>query len=75
MKIKRDTIARLREEYEFATTHFRKYNSFHEGYAVIKEELDELWDEIKSKERTLTNMRKEAIQVAVTAIRFIQDLG
>ena len=30
-----------------ATEKFGPFNSTHEGYAVIKEELDELWDEIK----------------------------
>lgn len=46
----------------------------HEGYAIIKEELEELWDEIKKKEPDREEMRKEALQVAATAIRFIEDL-
>lgn len=57
-----------------ATTKFDSYHSHHEGFAVIKEELDELWDEIKSKDRTNETLRMEAIQVAVTAIRFVHDL-
>jgi hypothetical protein len=49
----------------------------HEGYAIIKEELDELWEEIKRihnyKERN-DKIRKEAIQVSAMALRFLIDL-
>jgi hypothetical protein len=50
------------------------FNSAHEGYAVLKEEVDELWDEIKRKERSPAAMRKEAVQVAAMALRFLYDL-
>ena len=50
------------------------YHSAHEGYAVILEELDELWDEVKKREPSKDRMRAEAIQVAATAIRFIEDV-
>ncbi len=46
----------------------------HEGYAVILEELDELWEEVKSKLATKADMRKEAAQVAAMAIRFMTDV-
>lgn len=49
-------------------------NTPHEGYAVILEELDELWVEIKKKKPDTQEMRKEAIQVAAMAVRFIEDL-
>ena len=51
-------------------------NSAHEGYAVLLEEVDELWDEVKKNrgERDPERMRREAIQVAAMAIRFIQDV-
>jgi hypothetical protein len=51
-------------------------NSAHEGYAVLLEEVDELWDEVKKngRIRDAAKMRKEAIQVAAMAIRFIQDV-
>ena len=50
----------------------------HEGYSVILEEVDELWDEVKlnprkNPQRNAT-MRKEAIQVAAMAIRFVLDV-
>lgn len=58
------------------TLHPRGFNSCHEGYAVIWEEMDELWDEVKKKkkERSLRDMRGECIQVAAMAMRFIEDL-
>ena len=56
----------------------RPMRSAHEGYAVILEELDELWDEVKknpSKHPRLKEaMRSEAIQVAAMAVRFIIDV-
>lgn len=51
--------------------------SAHEGYAVILEELDELWDEVKkggTEPRSVERMRKEAIQVAAMALRFVHDV-
>ena len=52
------------------------FNSPHEGYAVILEELDELWGEIKKKKekRSGIKLMKEVIQVAAMAMRFASDL-
>lgn len=52
------------------------FNSAHEGYAVLLEEVDELWDHVKTnqKRRDLQAMRKEAIQVAAMALRFAADV-
>ena len=46
------------------------FNSTHEGYGVILEELDELWDEVKKREPNIKNMRAEAVQVAAMAMKF-----
>ena len=51
----------------------RRFNSQHEGYAVIKEELDELWDAIKTHAPG-HELAKEAIQISAMAERFIADL-
>lgn len=50
-------------------------HSHHEGYAVLQEEVEEAWDEIKKKrsERDLVKLREEMIQVAAMAVRFIHD--
>jgi hypothetical protein len=48
----------------------------HEGYAVILEELDELWDEIKNnKNDTTAAQYREAMQVGAMAIRFMCTFG
>lgn len=59
-----------------ASNKFGPFNSAHEGYAVLAEEVDELWDEIKAKQgsRNSENLRKEASQVAAMAMRFIYDI-
>lgn len=44
-------------------------HSLHEGYAVILEELDE-WQPGSET----TKARKEALQVAAMALRFVHDL-
>lgn len=51
-------------------------NSAHEGFAVLKEEVDELWDhvKVKPKNRDLGMMRVEAIQVAAMALRFAIEI-
>ena len=53
-----------------------KFNSIHEGYAVLLEEVDELWDQVKLKtsKRDPDNMRTECIQIAAMAARFYVDL-
>jgi hypothetical protein len=48
--------------------------SAHEGYAVILEETDELWDEIKEQYPNKGKQLEEAIQVAAMAARFVLDV-
>lgn len=68
--------AMLKVEYELkdARRTFPSFNSYHEGYAVIKEELDELWEVIKSKDRNAVDIEEEAKQIAAMGIRFMCDL-
>lgn len=48
--------------------------SGHEGYAVLLEEVDELWDLVKTDKVKSPEGRKEAIQIAAMALRFILDV-
>ena len=50
------------------------FNNFHEGYAVLLEEVDELWDEIKKKNPDLCNLKKEVIQVSAMCKRIYDEL-
>lgn len=51
-----------------------KFMSMHHGYAVILEELDEVWEEIKKREPDPEKLRKELVQVAAVSVRFVEDL-
>lgn len=55
---------------------FPAFASPHEGYAIILEEMDELWDLLKRQynDRPKEEMRKEATQIASMALRFMIDL-
>jgi len=65
----------LQAEIGRAVRKYPKFNSAHEGWAVLREEVDELWDEVKKspKNRRSARMYKEAIQVAAVAIRFAAE--
>lgn len=53
----------------------RPQASAHEGFAVLDEERDELWDDVKGNHGNRTaRMRAKAIQIAAMAIRFIEDV-
>jgi hypothetical protein len=55
---------------------FPVLNSLHEGYAVILEELDEFWDEIKKQdhERNKVRIIEELIQVSAMCQRVAEDV-
>lgn len=65
------------QEYLSATKKFGSFHSAHEGYAVLKEEVDELWEIVKQKQgnRDPEAMKKEATQVAAMGFRFLVDIA
>jgi hypothetical protein len=67
----------IRAEVQRAETVYVPLHSLHEAYAVILEELDELWDQVRMKdhERDPVAIRKELIQIAAMAWRTAKDLG
>ena len=56
-----------------AIRRFDPFNSPHEGWAVIREELDELWDHVKANTGTGDEAYVEAIQIAAMALRYAVD--
>lgn len=68
-----NTTVAVMNELKRAEESFPGFNSAHEGYAVIKEELDELWHEIKNNktEAAYERMEKEAIQLTAMGFRFL----
>jgi hypothetical protein len=66
----------IETEYNTASSKYPAFHSTHEGYAVLKEEVDELWDMVKANKGIMGDdaMKREAIQIASMALRFINDL-
>lgn len=71
-------ISMVLDEFSAATDAFKPFNSAHEGYSVLAEEVDELWDEVKKNPKKFPDrtakMKREAVQVAAMALRFLTDL-
>ena len=69
-------LGEVSEELNRARSKFAPFNSAHEGYAVLLEEVDELWTEVRGhrSQENLRAMRAEAIQVAAMALRFVGDV-
>ncbi len=65
-------LQRVRQEVFDAHAMYGVLNSAHEGYAVLKEEVEEAWDDIKEKD--ICAAKEEMLQVAATAISFILDI-
>lgn len=55
------------------TKHPGNFHNHHEAFAVLKEEVDEYWDEVK-KDAPASRKREELIQIAAMAIRTINEL-
>lgn len=67
-------LVEVSSELTKATSKFPPFHSAHEGYAVILEETDELKAEVFKRHKEIELMRKEAIQTAAMAVRFLIDV-
>lgn len=70
--------AEVREELARARSKHAPIHSLHEGYAIIAEELDELWEHVRRKgpgARDRESVRRELVQIAAMAQRTAEDLG
>lgn len=70
-------LTEVGNEFIRAASKHAPMNSLHEGYAVLLEEVDELWEQVKlnQKKRDPANIRVELIQIAAMAVRTAVDLG
>jgi hypothetical protein len=68
-----EAMAEVLTEYHLARERFGPFNSAHEGYAVLLEEVQELWDTVRLKGFTIKERRDEARQVAAIAIAFMLE--
>jgi len=66
-------LADVKNELTRAIDLFETFHSAHEGYGVLLEEVDELWDIVKINGDNEA-MIEEAIQVAAMAVRFVLDV-
>ncbi len=66
-----EVLDAIRNEFLRARNKHSPLASAHEGYAVILEELDETWDEIKRDD--FDAAREEAVQVGAMAVAFILE--
>jgi hypothetical protein len=64
-------------ELDRASSLYPNFSSAHEGYAVLLEEFDELWNAIKLNQKTRPEragrIREEAIHVAAMSLKFLRD--
>ena len=68
-------LAGVRKELARALTkHPTGFHSGHEGWAVILEEVQELFDEVKIDKGGDVSGCKEAIQVAAMGVRYVLDV-
>lgn len=80
---------RIQKEIEQAEQKYGSFNSTHEAYGVLKEEVEEFWDEVKIlkkysfaypehqkeyNEERKQRMISELIQIASVAIRTAKEL-
>jgi hypothetical protein len=70
-------LPQIANEVNRAIRLYPKFNSLHEGYAILFEEVDELWEHVRVKQikRDPEKITKECIQIAAMAVRIILDCG
>ena len=71
-------LIKFTDEYLRATSiHTTPFTSAHEGYAIMLEEFDEMWDAVRLKENNPSRFHEledEAVQVGAMALRFLIDV-
>lgn len=70
-KMDQELLDLVIKEVEYGAHKFWGFNSTHEFYAVLQEEVDELWDTIKKDRMDLT----ELVQVIAVAFRALHEFS
>lgn len=70
-----EVMALVRAELINACEKHRSMHSGHEGYAVIQEEVEELWQRVKCNQGSDEYARAEAIQIAAMGARYVLDIA
>lgn len=65
------------ELYKARRKHRTAFHNLHEAYAVMLEEVEEFWSEVKKQndERDKQALRDELVQIAAMCQRAAEDLG
>ena len=76
----RDIALLMEIELQRATDLYGPFNSSHEGYAILKEEYEELGEVLERlwacvKKNDIEQAIIEAIQLGAMTMRFVHDLG
>ncbi len=69
-------LEKVETEFRRASSVYPRFNSAHEGYCIILEECDELFDEVKKLKGVddwTPFLLSEAVQLTSMGIRFIHD--
>ena len=54
---------------------YTRSNSLHGAHSILREEFEELWDEVKKKAPNKARVTEEAVQTAAMAVRLILEHG
>lgn len=71
-----EIVIAIDKELASSYRHGRTFASMHEAYAVLLEEVDELWDltRLKKKDRDPGKVKEELIQIAAMAVKALESL-
>jgi hypothetical protein len=68
-----ECLALVRAEVLRAESKYGPFNTTHEGYGILMEEVEELWEDVKFNR--VPQALEEAVQVAAMGVRFMRDLA
>lgn len=71
-EVKHYELMAIEAEYDRARKLHAPMTSPHHGWAVLREEVDEMWDAVKAND--VIAARREALQVAAMALAFLREV-